>query len=76
LECRFEQSPAFKVRVHLVTPGPDVFADGNDHTLRAAFGKVMHQLNDKITGRTRKRLQRLRSKRSAPAKKSRWARSV
>ena len=61
LECRFENSPAFKVRVHLVTPGPDVFAEGNDHTLRAAVGKVMRQLSDKITSRQRKRLERVKS---------------
>ena len=36
LECRFEESPAFSVRVHLVTPGPDVVAESRDHTIRAA----------------------------------------
>ena len=30
-------SPAYQVSVHLVTPGPDVFAETRDHTLRAAF---------------------------------------
>ena len=41
LECRFEESPAFSVHVHLVTPGPDVFAESRDHTLRAAFAKAL-----------------------------------
>jgi ribosome-associated translation inhibitor RaiA len=54
-------SPAYRVNVHLVTPGPDVFAEGRDHTLRAAFAKVMAQLRTTITSRTTKRLQRLKS---------------
>ena len=35
-----ENSPAYEARVHLVTPGPDIFAEACDHTLRAAFEKV------------------------------------
>jgi ribosome-associated translation inhibitor RaiA len=61
LECRFETSPPFAVRVHLVTPGPDVFAEGRDHTLRAAFAKAMAQLREKITRRATQRMQRLKS---------------
>lgn len=71
LECCFESSPPFAVRVHLVTPGPDVFAEGRDHTLRAAFGKVMTQLEEKIDGREMKRTHRLRSRLTAPAGRSR-----
>lgn len=66
-----EASPAYRVHVHLVTPGPDVFAEGNDHTLQAAFAKVMAQLHNKITGRTVKRLHRIKSQHSAPVPKSR-----
>jgi ribosome-associated translation inhibitor RaiA len=54
-------SPAYRVNVHLVTPGPDVFAEGRDHTLRAAFSKVIARLRDKISTRAAKRLQRLKS---------------
>jgi len=54
-------SPAFEVHVHLVTPGPDVFAESRDHTLKAAFEKVMKQLREQITSRATKRLQRLKS---------------
>lgn len=54
-------SPAYRVNVHLVTPGPDVFAESSDHTLRAAFTKAMKQLRDQITGRASKRLQRIKS---------------
>lgn len=66
-------SPAYHVHVHLVTPGPDVFAEGNDHTLRAAFVKVMRELQSKITRRVHKRLQRLKSRVSDPAARSRGA---
>ena len=54
-------SPAYQVHVHLVTPGPDVFAESRDHTLRAAFAKAMRQLREQITSRATKRLQRLKS---------------
>jgi ribosome-associated translation inhibitor RaiA len=56
-----DASPAYQVRVHLVTPGPDVFAESRDHTLRAAFTKAMTQLREQITSRATKRLQRLKS---------------
>jgi ribosome-associated translation inhibitor RaiA len=58
-------SPAYQVNVHLVTPGPDVFAECRDHTLQAAFGKVMKQLRDKLTRRATKQVQRLKSNLSA-----------
>ena len=73
---RRELSPAYQVHVHLVTPGPDVFAEGNDHTLRAAFEKVMRQLREKIAQRARKRSQRLKSHVSAPTGRSRAARTI
>jgi len=56
-----DASPAYQVHVHLVTPGPDVFAESRDHTLRAAFAKAMTQLHEQITSRTTRRLQRLKS---------------
>jgi ribosome-associated translation inhibitor RaiA len=64
-------SPAYQVNVHLVTPGPDVFAESRDHTLRAAFEKVIKQLREQITSRATKRLQKVKSNLSAPAVKSR-----
>jgi ribosome-associated translation inhibitor RaiA len=54
-------SPAYQVHVHLVTPGPDVFAESRDHTLRAAFAKAMTQLHEQITNRATKRVQRIKS---------------
>lgn len=54
-------SPAFEVSVQLVTPGPDVFAAGRDHTLRAAVDKTIALLRARIEQRAEKRLQRARS---------------
>ena len=65
LERLENASPAYQVNVHLVTPGPDVFAESRDHTLRAAFEKVIKQLREQITSRATKRLQRLKSNLSA-----------
>ena len=66
LECRFEESPAFVVRVHLVTPGPDVVAESRDHTIRAAVNKVMAALEEQINQRARKRIRRVRSNLQEP----------
>jgi len=60
-----DASPAFHVKVHLVTPGPDVVAEGNDHTMRAAFSKVMVELRNKITTRVTKRARVERTPRRA-----------
>jgi ribosome-associated translation inhibitor RaiA len=67
LEHRREISPAFHVHVHLVTPGPDVLAEGRDHTIRAAIEKVMADLEQKITFRWLKRTQRVTSNLQSPS---------
>lgn len=64
-------SPPFQVEAHLVTPGPDVFAEARDHTLQAAFTKVLDQLRETITSRETKRLRKMKSQLSAPAAKAR-----
>lgn len=61
-------SPAYQVNIHLVTPGPDVFAESRDHTVRAAFQKAMKQLHDTLTSRASKQVQRLKS--NAKARRS------
>ena len=73
LECRFESSPPFAVRIHLVTPGPDLFVESRDHTLRAAFSKALAHLREEIASRTTRRLRRLKGNFSAPAPKTRSA---
>jgi hypothetical protein len=71
LECRSESSPPFTVHIHLVTPGPDFFAQGSDHTLRAAFTKALAQLGGNLANRDTQRLRRWKSKSSAPAANTR-----
>ncbi|MCX8090810.1 MAG: HPF/RaiA family ribosome-associated protein [Verrucomicrobiae bacterium] len=61
LECRFESSPPFAVRIDLVTPGPDLFAESRDYTLPAAFSKAMTQLREQIAHRASRRVRRLKS---------------
>ena len=55
IEHQPEASPAFRVAVHLTTPGPDVEAEAADHTLRAALQKVIAQLAGRIAHRREKR---------------------
>ena len=71
LECRFQESPAFSVRIHLVTPGPDVVAEDRDHTIRAAASKVMRQLRERIARRARKSGQRVKSNLAPPPLRAR-----
>ena len=44
IERQLQASPPFSFSAHLVTPGPDVFAEAADHTVLAAFQKAMAQL--------------------------------
>ncbi len=66
LERQSELSPAFRVAIHIVTPGPDLQAEGRDHTIRAAIGKALADLNARLHQREHKPLRRLRSKRQTP----------
>lgn len=62
LECLWEESPPFRVHIHLVTPGPDLTSENRDHTLRAAADKALGGLEEKIRGKNNRRLMRLRGK--------------
>lgn len=59
IEHRREASPPFRVAAHLVTPGPDVFAEAVDHTLRAALQKTIEGLEGRIGHRHQRRARRL-----------------
>ena len=67
LECRWEESPAYRVAVHLVSSGPDILAEGCDHTIRAAIAKAVADIEAKLGDRARKPLRRLRSNLQTPA---------
>ena len=55
LEKRREESPAYRVAIKIVTPGPDLMLEGADHTLRAAIAKVMNEFDQKLNERSNKR---------------------
>lgn len=61
VENRSEASPPFHMSVHLVTPGPDIFAEARDHTLRAALTKIFEDLEDEVARRQLKRTLRMRA---------------
>ncbi len=65
LECRWDESPGFKVAIHIVTPGPDLEVEAMDHTLEAAIEKAVSELERTIRARAgnrlRKRLSRLQT---------------
>jgi ribosomal subunit interface protein len=60
LERERDSAPAFRARVHLAVPGPDIHADARDHTLEAAWLKVARKLRQRIEHRQSR--QRLRHK--------------
>jgi ribosome-associated translation inhibitor RaiA len=66
-----DASPAFHVRAHLITPGPDVFAEGCDHTLQAAFLKLMEILRAKISDRSTNREKRQQNQGSSRSSRGR-----
>jgi len=55
LEHRQNESPSFRVKFHLVTPGPDIKAEADDHTLRAALLKAFDHIRSRVVYRDRKR---------------------
>ena len=63
--ARFENcSPAYHVSMHLVAPGPDVFAESRDHTLRAALMKAVDKVRQTFAQRSQKRISRLKGRMS------------
>jgi len=67
LICHVDGSPAYEAKVHLVTPGPDIFAEARDHTIRAACEKVWTKLRKTIASRTSKPSDRTRVNQSPAA---------
>ena len=64
IERQPDASPPFRMSAHLVTPGPDVFAEASDHTLRAALHKLISSIGDKITQRSQRRSRKILSRHS------------
>lgn len=61
VERQREASPPIRISAHLVTPGPDVMAEAQDHTLRAALTKLLRAIRGKIGHRAGRRNRRHRS---------------
>lgn len=61
LEYQQDTTPAYRAFAQLAVPGPDVHAEGRDHTLEAAWRKVVTALRKQIEGR--KNRQEARGKR-------------
>ena len=75
LECHWEKSPAYRVAIHIVTPGPDLEAEGQDHTIRAAISKAFLDLETRLRDRERKPIRRVRSNLQTPVTlRSGWSR--
>ena len=54
LEFQLVGSPPYVTRVHLVIPGPDLHAEGKDHTPEASIRKVLAALARQIRNRRHK----------------------
>ena len=72
LEYNGKISPPFRVGLHLVVPGPDIIAEGRDHTIRAAIDKVMAEVKRRIAGKALRRAETRRAR--APVRNGRQAR--
>jgi ribosome-associated translation inhibitor RaiA len=65
-ERRWNGAPPYRVGIHIVTPGPDVVAEGEDQTLHAAVLKSLKQLETKTRQRGERSRQRVRTNLQAP----------
>ena len=65
-ERRWDGAPPYRVSVHIVTPGPDVFAEGADQTLNAAVLKVLRDLDRKARARVARSQQRATTQLATP----------
>ena len=61
LEHERDKAPAFRAFVLLAVPGPDIHAEARDHTLPAAWLKVIIALRKQIEGRRTRLEARLKS---------------
>ena len=63
---RDPEATTFRVSAHLETPGPDIRAEGRDHTLHAAALRVLVQLQRHIRDRNARRRERLSDRAGHP----------
>jgi ribosome-associated translation inhibitor RaiA len=63
---RDPEATTFRVSAHLETPGPDIRAEGRDHTLHAAALRALAQLQRHIRARNARRRERLAARSGHP----------
>ena len=63
---RDPEASTFRVSAHLETPGPDIRAEGRDHTLHAAALRALAQLQRHIRARNARRQERLAARAGHP----------
>jgi hypothetical protein len=66
VERRWTGGAAYRVAVHIATPGPDVIAEGADQTLNAAVLKFARHLKARVRSREARRLRRVKTNLQAP----------
>ena len=74
LEHRQDDGPAFRAYVWLAVCGPDIHAEARDHTLEAAWLKVITALRNQIEQPKAKQLMRLKPARERPIFIAPWSR--
>ncbi len=75
LEHRRDDPPAFRAFVSLAVPGPDIHAEARDHTLEAAWLKVITALRKQIHHRKSRQDERMKRNGHLRAQVSRQIRS-
>ncbi len=73
LERQPDNAPAFRAHVHLAVPGPDIHAAARDHTMEAAWLKVVKNLRQQIERRKTRQQLRHKGHRQHPLTASRWS---
>ncbi len=63
---REPEASTFRVSAHLETPGPDIRAEGRDHTLHAAALRALKQLQRHVRARNARRRERLAAQAGHP----------
>jgi ribosome-associated translation inhibitor RaiA len=63
IEHQADKSPAYRATAHLKVPGPDLRAEGVDHTVRTALDRVLAQLRQRAAERAGRRSKKHRQAR-------------
>jgi ribosome-associated translation inhibitor RaiA len=71
LERQWDQTPPYRAAIHLITPGPDVKAEGADQTLQAAVAKALRILQRKSRLRSERARLRVKTNLQSPAQRRR-----